>query len=192
MPVVAPNSAQVLARLGISGEYLLFVGTLEPRKNLARLVAALETLGYSVPQLVVVGATGWGDIKLDSTINEKSKITSRVKFLGFVEASDLGVLYSNASAFCYPSLMEGFGLPILEAMSYGAPVVTSRGSSTQEVAGNAGVLVDPLDLSSIANGVVEALSQKSTLVELGYKRAAEMTWAQSAICTASVYDQVIG
>ena len=192
VPVVVPNSAQVLARLGISGEYLLFVGTLEPRKNLARLVAALETLGDSVPQLVVVGATGWGDIKLDSTISEKSKITSRVKFLGFVEASDLGVLYSNASAFCYPSLMEGFGLPILEAMSYGAPVVTSRGSSTQEVAGNAGVLVDPLDLSSIANGVVEALSQKSTLIELGYKRAAEMTWAQSAICTASVYDQVIG
>ena len=170
----------------------MFVGTLEPRKNLARLVAALETLGDSVPQLVVVGATGWGDIKLDSTISEKSKITSRVKFLGFVEASDLGVLYSNASAFCYPSLMEGFGLPILEAMSYGTPVVTSRGSSTQEVAGNAGVLVDPLDLSSIANGVVEALSQKSTLVELGYKRAAEMTLAQSAICTASVYDQVIG
>ena len=191
-PVVASNAAQVLDRLGLSGEYLLFVGTLEPRKNLARLVAALETLGDSVPQLVVVGATGWGDIKLDSTINEKSKISTRVKFLGFVEASDLGVLYSNASAFCYPSLMEGFGLPILEAMSCGVPVVTSRGSSTQEVAGNAAVLVDPLDLSSIANGVVEALSQKNTLVELGYKRAAQMTWAQSALRTASIYDQVIG
>ena len=72
------------------------------------------------------------------------------------------------------------------------PVVTSRGSSTQEVAGNAAVLVDPLDLSSIANGVVEALSQKNTLVELGYKRAAQMTWAQSALRTASIYDQVIG
>ena len=88
--------------------------------------------------------------------------------------------------------MEGFGLPILEAMSCGVPVVTSRGSSTQEVAGNAAVLVDPLDLSSIANGVVEALSQKNTLVELGYKRAAQMTWAQSALRTASIYDQVIG
>ena len=191
-PTAAPNAAQVLDRLGLSGEYLLFVGTLEPRKNLARLVAALETLGDSVPLLVVVGAAGWGDIKVDSIINNKSKTSTRVKFLGFVEASDLGVLYSNASAFCYPSLMEGFGLPILEAMSCGAPVVTSRGSSTQEVAGDAGVLVDPLDLSSIADGVVKALSQKNTLVELGYKRAAEMTWHQAAVRTASIYDQVIG
>ncbi len=191
-PVVAPNSAQVLDRLGLSGEYLLFVGTLEPRKNLARLVAALETLGDSVPQLVVVGATGWGDIKVASSINEKSIISTRVKFLGFVEADDLGALYSNASAFCYPSLMEGFGLPILEAMSCGAPVVTSRGSSTQEVAGNAAMLVDPLDLSSIADGVINALGQRDTLVELGRKRAAEMTWNQSALRTASIYDQVIG
>lgn len=155
-------------------------------------MAALETLGDSVPQLVVVGATGWGRYQTRFDDKRKSKISTRVKFLGFVEASDLGVLYSNASAFCYPSLMEGFGLPILEAMSCGVPVVTSRGSSTQEVAGNAAVLVDPLDLSSIANGVVEALSQKNTLVELGYKRAAEMTWAQSALRTASIYDQVIG
>ncbi len=191
-PVVAPNSAQVLDRLGLSGEYLLFVGTLEPRKNLARLVAALETLGDSVPQLVVVGATGWGDIKVASSINEKSIISTRVKFLGFVEADDLGALYSNASAFCYPSLMEGFGLPILEAMSCGAPVVTSRGSSTQEVAGNAAMLVDPLDLSSIADGVINALGQRDTLVELGRKRVAEMTWNQSALRTASIYDQVIG
>ena len=191
-PVVATNAAQVLDRLGVSGEYLLFVGTLEPRKNLSRLVAALETLGDSVPQLVVVGATGWGDIKLDSMIKNKSKISNRVKFLGFVEASDLGVLYSNASAFCYPSLMEGFGLPILEAMSCGVPVVTSRGSSTQEVAGDAAVLVDPLDVSSIANGVVTALSQRNNLVELGFKRAAEMTWHQTALRTASIYDRVIG
>ncbi len=191
-PLAAPNSAQVLHRLGLSGEYLLFVGTLEPRKNLARLVAALETLGDSVPRLVVVGATGWGDIKLDSTISKEFKISSCIKFLGFVEASDLGVLYSNASVFCYPSLMEGFGLPILEAMSCGVPVVTSRGSSTQEVAGNAAMLVDPLDLSSIADGVINALAKRDALVELGHKRAAEMTWNQSALRTASIYDQVIG
>ena len=157
-----------------------------------RLVAALETLGESVPQLVVVGATGWGDLKLDSIIKNQSKISTRIKFLGFVASSDLGVLYSNASAFCYPSLMEGFGLPILEAMSCGVPVVTSSGSSTQEVAGDAAVLVDPLDLLSIANGVVTALSQRNTLVQLGYKRATEMTWTQSALRTASIYDRVIG
>ena len=195
-PVVAPNPAQVLSRLGLSGEYLLFVGTLEPRKNLSRLVAALETLGDSVPQLVVVGAAGWGDVQVESMTDNKSKTSTqkspRVKFLGFVESGDLGVVYSNAEAFCYPSLMEGFGLPILEAMSCGVPVVTSRGSSTQEVAGNAAMLVDPLDLSSIADGVVNALSQRNTLVELGYKRAAEMTWHQSALRTASIYDQVVG
>ena len=190
-PVIAPNSAQVLDRLGLSGEYLLFVGTLEPRKNLSRLVAALETLGDSAPQLVVVGATGWGDIKLDSITNNKSKTSTRVKFLGFVTASDLDVLYSNASAFCYPSLMEGFGLPILEAMSHGVPVVTSRGSSTQEVAGGAAVLVDQFDVASIASGVTEALNRRDELVLLGRKRAAEMTWHQTAVRTAAVYDEVL-
>ena len=190
-PVIAPNAVQVLDRLGLSGEYLLFVGTLEPRKNLSRLVAALETLGDSAPQLVVVGATGWGDLKLDSITNNKSKTSTRVKFLGFVTASDLGVLYSNASAFCYPSLMEGFGLPILEAMSHGVPVVTSRGSSTQEVAGGAAVLVDQFDVASIASGVTEALNRRDELVLLGRKRAAEMTWHQTAVRTAAVYDEVL-
>lgn len=190
-PNVSPNATQILDRYGVSGDYLLFVGTLEPRKNLARLVAALETLGDSVPQLIVVGAKGWGDVKVDSIKNKSHETSTRVKFLGFVDARDLGVLYSNAKAFCYPSLMEGFGLPILEAMSCGVPVLTSRGSSTQEVAANAAVLVDPLDLLSIANGVVEALSKKDLLIELGHKRAAEMTWHQSALCTASIYDQVI-
>ena len=190
-PVIAPNAVQVLDRLGLSGEYLLFVGTLEPRKNLSLLVAALETLGDSAPQLVVVGATGWGDLKLGSITNDKSKTSTRVKFLGFVAASDLSVLYSNTIAFCYPSIMEGFGLPILEAMSYGAPVVTSRGSSTQEVAGGAAVLVDPFDIANIASGVTEAMTRQDELVSLGRKRAGEMTWHQTAVRTAAVYDEVL-
>lgn len=190
-PVIAPNAVQVLDRLGLSGEYLLFVGTLEPRKNLSRLVAALETLGDSAPQLVVVGATGWGDLELDSTTNDKSKTSTRVKFLGFVAASDLSVLYSNTIAFCYPSIMEGFGLPILEAMSFGVPVVTSRGSSTQEVAGGAAVLVDPFDIANIASGVTEAMTRRDELVSLGRKRAGEMTWHQTAVRTAAVYDEVL-
>ena len=88
--------------------------------------------------------------------------------------------------------MEGFGLPILEAMSCGVPVVTSRGSSTQEVAGDAAVLVDPRDTASIANGITDALKRRVELVELGYNRAAKMTWKNTAIATAAIYDEVVG
>ena len=152
-PVISQNAAEVRRRYGLNSDYLLFVGTLEPRKNLTRLVEAIETLG---------------------------------------DSDELGALYAGASAFCYPSLMEGFGLPILEAMSCGVPVVTSRGSSTQEVAGDAAVLVDPRDTTSIANGITDALKRRVELVELGYNRAAKMTWKNTAIATAAIYDEVVG
>lgn len=157
---------------------------------MTRLVEAIETLGDSAPELVVVGATGWGEIEVSQKI--KTKPLSRVKFVGFVAPDELGALYAGASAFCYPSLMEGFGLPILEAMSCGVPVVTSRGSSTQEVAGDAAVLVDPRDTTSIANGITDALKRRDELVELGYNRAAKMTWKNTAIATAAIYDEVVG
>jgi glycosyltransferase involved in cell wall biosynthesis len=108
-----------------------------------------------------------------------------------VQPVDLGAIYASAEVLCYPSLMEGFGLPILEAMSYGTPVVTSKGSSTQEVAGNAAVLVDPIDVASIAAGVLQALSHKSELQRLGIDRANEMTWQATAAKTADVYEQVV-
>jgi glycosyltransferase involved in cell wall biosynthesis len=180
---------QIKTRYNLPDSFLLFVGTLEPRKNLSRLIAALETLGDSVPELVVVGATGWGDVTDSAKISNQFK--SRVRFAGFVQPSDLGAIYASAEVLCYPSLMEGFGLPILEAMSYGTPVVTSKGSSTQEVAGNAAVLVDPLDASSIASGVLQALSHKSELSRLGLARASEMTWQATAAKTADVYEQVV-
>ena len=189
-PVISQNAAEVRRRYGLNSDYLLFVGTLEPRKNLTRLVEAIETLGDSAPELVVVGATGWGEIEVSQKI--QTKPLSQVKFVGFVAPDELGALYAGASAFCYPSLMEGFGLPILEAMSCGVPVVTSRGSSTQEVAGDAAVFVDPRDTTSIANGITDALKRRVELVELGYNRAAKMTWKNTAIATAAIYDEVVG
>ncbi len=188
-PMVMTTFGQIKNRYNLPDDYLLFVGTLEPRKNLSQLIEALATLGESVPDLVVVGASGWGDLPDD--INHPSRSKARVHFVGFVQPSDLGAIYSSAQVLCYPSLMEGFGLPILEAMSYGTPVVTSKGSSTQEVAGNAAVLVDPLDVSSIANGVARALSHKSELSRLGLIRASEMTWHATAAKTAAVYEEVV-
>ena len=188
-PIVMTTRDQIKTRYNLPDSFLLFVGTLEPRKNLSRLIAALETLGDSVPELVVVGATGWGDVTDSAKISSQFK--SRVRFAGFVQPSDLGAIYASAEVLCYPSLMEGFGLPILEAMSYGTPVVTSKGSSTQEVAGNAAVLVDPLDVSNIASGVLQALSHKSELSRLGLARASELTWQATAAKTADVYEQVV-
>ena len=188
-PMVMTTRDQIKTRYQLPERYLLFVGTLEPRKNLSRLIAALKTLGDSVPDLVVVGATGWGENAQTSEISSRDK--TRVHFVGFVQPGDLGAIYASAEALCYPSLMEGFGLPILEAMSYGTPVVTSKGSSTQEVAGNAAVIVDPLDIASIASGVQQALNQKSELSHLGLKRASEMTWQATAVKTAEVYEQAV-
>jgi glycosyltransferase involved in cell wall biosynthesis len=163
-------------------QYLLFVGTLEPRKNLQRLIDAVETLGPDAPPLVVVGADGWGT---------EIVARSRVKMLGFVSSDDLAALYAGAAAFCYPSLREGFGLPILEAMSHGVPVVTSLGSSTEEVSGGAAVLVNPNSASSIADGILRALENREALSQSGLTRSRSVTWERTAALTVEVYREVM-
>ncbi|MEI8323421.1 MAG: glycosyltransferase family 1 protein [Actinomycetes bacterium] len=163
-------------------QYLLFVGTLEPRKNLQRLIDAVATLGPDAPPLVVAGATGWGN---------EIVAQPRVKMLGFVSSSDLAALYAGAAAFCYPSLREGFGLPILEAMSHGVPVVTSRGSSTEEVSGGAAVLVDPNNTASIADGILRALENREALSQSGIVRSRSVTWERTATLTIEVYREVM-
>ena len=172
----------VRKKYSLPSQYLLFVGTLEPRKNLARLVGALR--GRSdLPPLVIAGADGWGDIEVAQSAN--------VQFIGYVEDQYLGALYAGASVMCYPSLWEGFGLPILEAMAQGTPVITSIGTSTQEVAGGAAVLVDPLSEESIRNGIDEALRDADMLGRRGRERAAEATWDKTALATARIYDEVL-
>ncbi len=163
--------------------YVLAVGTLEPRKNLRRLIAAMENVDLP---LVVAGADGWGGIARELADS------ADVRFLGHVDPADLPAIYAGAELLAYPSEDEGFGLPVLEAMSAGTPVVTSRGTATEDVAGGAAVLVDPYDTASITAGITEALADRDRLIELGRHRAAEHTWAATATATAAVYREALG
>jgi glycosyltransferase involved in cell wall biosynthesis len=171
----------------IMNPFVLFVGTLEPRKNLSLLMDAFAQLSSDTNDLdlVVVGPSGWGD-----AVSPSAEIADRVHMVGRVPDEVLASLYREAVVFCYPSLSEGFGLPILEAMVNGAPVVTSRGSSTEEVAGNAAVLVNPLDASDIARGIREALGDRDRLVALGRERAAMFSWRATAELTYAAYHDV--
>lgn len=171
----------VLARHGLSRPYVLFVGTVEPRKNLGRLIEAVRSLGRPDVELVLVGPAGW-----DEQVGE----AAGVRRLGFVPRADLDALYAGAAAVCYPSLREGFGLPVLEAMAHGAPVVTSAGTATAEVADEAAVLVDPLDVEDIAGGIATVLDDPEyadRLRERGRERAATFTWDRTADGTRDVY-----
>ncbi|HEY7693205.1 MAG TPA: glycosyltransferase family 1 protein [Gaiellaceae bacterium] len=155
------------------GEYVLAVGTLEPRKNHALVQQAARAL--AVP-LRVVGARGWGDVQVDG-------------WLGQVSDDELAALYRGARCLVYPSLYEGFGIPVLEAMACGTPVVTSAGGATEEVAGGAAVLVDPRDPAAIAAGIEEAAARRDELRARGLARAAEFTWERVAAATRAVYER---
>lgn len=170
------------AAYSLPSEYLLFVGTLEPRKNLARLVEAISSHPES-PLLVIAGAEGWGEMNIQHGAN--------VQFIGFVDEMHLAGLYAGARVMCYPSVWEGFGLPILEAMAQGTPVVTSSGTSTEEVANGAAVLVDPYSAESIWDGIERALQDHDELAIKGRARAKTATWAHTASLTARAYDEVL-
>lgn len=166
--------------------FVLFVGTLEPRKNLPRLAEAVASLDEPMP-LVVVGPAGWGD----ATPPRSGPTAGTVRFLGFVPGRDLPALYAAATVFAYPSEWEGFGLPVAEAMAQGTPVVTSAGRSTEEVAGGAAVLVDPLDVTAIAAGLRAATERAGELRAAGRDRAAQLTWSATARATVDVYRRVV-
>ena len=180
--VTKADCQAVRAKFGLPEQYLLFVGTVEPRKNLRRLTEALEIIGSPLP-LVVAGAQGWGDAGLPDR--------SDVHFIGFVPDADLPALYSGATVFCYPSEREGFGMPVLEAMSYGTPVVTSLGTSTEEVAGGAAVLVNPFSVEDIARGIMEALEHREELSRWGLRRAARHQWSDTARMTVEAYREAL-
>jgi glycosyltransferase involved in cell wall biosynthesis len=175
--------AEVLARNEINFPYILGVGTLEPRKNLPRLVEAFTGLDSAVAgdhRLVLVGPLGWdaGD-----TMSAIAAHPERVAAIGAVPDADLPALYRNATAFAYPSLYEGFGLPVLEAMIAGVPVLTSNTSSMPEVGGDAALYVTPRDVADIRRGLTELLSDaelRARLAAAGPTRAATFSWARYA------------
>ena len=182
---VSPAAIErVRRRYGLPDEFVLFLGTLEPRKNLRRLAAAMELRGSRQP-LVVGGAPGWG-ADADASGNGAD-----LRFIGFVPDADLGALYAAATVFAYPSEREGFGLPVAEAMAQGTPVVTSSGTSTEEVAAGAAVLVDPFDVQSIAAGIDEAFDRRDELSLRSTARAGELSWAHSAQRTLDVYRELV-
>lgn len=161
--------------------YLLFVGTVEPRKNLRRLTHAIQLLDEPLP-LVVAGTVGWG--------GATAAMAGDVRFLGFVPTEDLWALYAGAHAFCYPSVHEGYGLPVLEAMAQGTPVVTSMDTATEEAADGAAILVDPNDTADIARGIADAVARRAELAVKGRHRVAEATWHNTAELTAAAYREL--
>lgn len=187
------DAAAARRRHDLPQRFLLFVGTVEPRKNLGRLLSALEELGADAPPLVLVGPGGWGDAPAELR-DRLPRLATPVRTLGFVEQRWLADLYAAATVVCYPSLREGFGLPVLEAMAQGTPVITSAGTATEEAAGGAAVLVDPTDTQSIARAIVTLWSdpdEQDRRAAAGRARAAELTWERCAAEHVSVYRQAM-
>lgn len=178
-----------------SQSYILTVGTIEPRKNLAGLFKAYAILPPPLQEkypLVVVGAVGWNTGETFDVL-DRLKIKDKVKFLGFVSDAVLAKLYREAAVFIYPSFYEGFGFPVLEALSFGRPVVTTDISSLPEVAGRAAVFVDPKDPNSISSGLQKVLEHKEEagrLQGLAKAQAQKFSWEKAAKETLKVFEEI--
>jgi glycosyltransferase involved in cell wall biosynthesis len=194
----AEARAYVARKFEVSEDYILAVGTVEPRKNLPNLLRAFKLLrardGIKA-QLVVAGGKGWKKSELDATIREMAFAENEVKFLGWVPDEDLPWLYTGAAVFVYPSLYEGFGLPLVEAMACGVPIVTSNVSSMPEVVGDAALLVEPKHPEEISGAMARLYTDeglRSRLIAKGLKRSQEFTWPEAARKLLNLFEKCTG
>ena len=181
---------------GIERDYILALGSIHPRKNLVRLINAYSSLSRAptnnqLPQLVLAGKRGWLEA---ATIRaaEQSEARGDILFIGYVPDSDLPALYSGAMCFAYPSYFEGFGLPVLEAMQCGTPVIAGNRTSLPEAAGNAGVLFDPFDESAISDALTQVIENPNYRADLrvkGLERASAFSWRTTAKMTLEAYER---
>lgn len=181
-----PDAQAVLDKYLLQGPFVLSVGTREPRKNLTTVVEAFKQLNRSQLELLIVGKYGWGkDVVL----------MPQIRILETATDSELAVLYSHAQCFVYPSLYEGFGLPILEAMSAGTPVITSDRGSLKEIAAEAAMFADPQSAKSVAEMMEQVLglnsTQRASQIEKGKQHAAQFTWEKTAQQTLNIYKGLI-
>ncbi len=183
-PVHDPDGLRIVReKYQLPAHFILYTGSLSPRKNLVRLLQAFGRLRGELPhQLVLTGSKSWKDCSVHETM-DKLNLRGRIAPLGYVEEKDMPALYTLADLYVYPSLYEGFGLPVLEAMQCGCPVVASRASSIPEVAGEAALLVDPYDVDALADAIRRVLTDPScraALAAAGLQRAALFSWRRCA------------
>jgi len=190
------TSLEVSKRLKLPKSYYLFVGTLQPRKNVRRVIEAHQSLPSATREefpLIIVGREGWDSDVADGL--KTGRYGDKISWLQYLDLSDLYTVVSLAKSLVFPSLHEGFGLPVLEAMAAGTPVITSNNTSLPEVAGEAALLVDPLDVTDIANAMLKVVSDvllADTLKAKGVTRARQFTWERCAEETVGVYKNVLG
>ena len=187
------GAAAVTRSLGVSGPYFLVVGDLRPRKNVARVVQAFREVQMRHPDshLIVIGQ----QMHRGEEITRAAEGVPGVVFAGYVTDAQRAALYAGAQALVFPSLYEGFGLPILEAMAVGTPVITSDRSSMPEVAGGAALLIDPYDTEAIVTAMTRVLTDRDLATQLsraGVNRARELTWESTARQTLAIYRKVAG
>jgi glycosyltransferase involved in cell wall biosynthesis len=195
-PMVAAESELVRKRLGIDDEFILFVGTIEPRKNLLTLLRAFDRILKTTnqkTQLVIAGGEGWLRNDLHRFLRE-ADFGDRLRMTGYLDDEDLRALYSSCTLFVYPSLYEGFGLPPLEAMACGAPVIASRIPALVETLSDKATLVDPgneIELASAIVGLLNDEKARQALSAAGLNHAAKFSWAETARRTFEVYESVL-
>jgi glycosyltransferase involved in cell wall biosynthesis len=190
------ETAAIRKRLGVEDNFLLFVGTLEPRKNLLTLLRAYGQIVSRTtlrPQLVIAGGEGWLMDEMFDFIRQAG-LGDRLLLTGYLSDEELRALYSSCKVFIYPSIYEGFGLPPLEALACGAPVIAGRIAALQETLGGAARLVEPLDVEALARNILELLQndrQRLLLAGAGPEQAAKFSWEKTARLTLAVYQRLI-